>query len=89
MSESRSDVNAAHDAVRRVLDRVGLSTYLFAVAPEGRGWAIEVEHPVAGAWRTARLTAGRDELLCALGDPSARARLARRWAGSLGDRDAA
>ncbi len=80
----RRDHAAAEDAVRHVLDRLGLPTYLFAVRLEGDRWTVVIELPRDGAWREVRLRAPRVELLAALGDPSVQRRLAARWAPALG-----
>ena len=89
VTRSTSDLRVANDAVRRVLDHLGLPTYLYAVRLEGQEWLVEVEQPVDGEWLSVEVRAPRALLLAALSDPFARSELAGRWSDALRDRPAA
>ena len=89
MALTKTELALARDAARTLLDRVGLSTYLFEVEPRAGAWAVHVEHPREGAWHEVTLVTGRDELLRCIDDRVQRDALARRWRDELGVRDAA
>lgn len=89
MTGSPRDLDVATDAVRRVLDQLGLPTYLYAVHLDGDRWRVEVEQPLEGAWVAVEVYAPRALLLSALSDPFARSELAGAWSDALRDRSAA
>ena len=69
---------ATNDAIRRVLDRTGLRTYLFAVRGVEGGFRVELEHPRGAAWRRVSFEVAGAELRAARRRP-AREALAARW----------
>ncbi|MGE0788323.1 MAG: hypothetical protein AB7S26_21800 [Sandaracinaceae bacterium] len=86
---SIADLHAAHDAVRHVLDSLGLRTYLIGIVETDDAWTVEVELPSAGAWHLERFETPPGELSRAVADPSAQRRLADAWRARLCGRDAA
>jgi hypothetical protein len=87
MRARRHDRDAVHDAARRLLDEIGLSTYLFDVERDGEGWTVHVDHPAEGRWR--RVVLDASDLPRCLGDRRARRALADRWRAVVFERDAA
>lgn len=84
---SARDRRAAHDAARRLLDELGLSTYLFDVSRTDDGWTVRVDRPLDGCWVRSVLHA--TDLPACLDDPRARAHVAARWRLAIFESDAA
>lgn len=84
-----SDRSLADEAIRRVLDRMGLAFYLFALERADDEWVVELEYPRAGAWRRVVLRASAADLCASVDDPARRDALARAFRTELARADAA
>ena len=80
------NLRTAREAVERVLDGMGMDSYLYTVEPYTAGtgreadrWSVHVECSTRGGWKEARLKVDPLELRASLRDPSVRAKLQRDW----------
>jgi len=65
----------ARTAIERVLDALGLGTYLFDVEPRDDGWQVKVECQSREGWKVVSVDVERDALARSLHDDAARERL--------------
>jgi hypothetical protein len=75
----------ARDAAQRLLDHLGLESYLFEVEPAPEAWYLRVECAVEGGWRTARLDLDKQALLASAADVEIYRRLLEQWRQRLGE----
>jgi hypothetical protein len=74
----------ARDATERLLDELGLGTYLFDVEPRDEGWVVKLEYQDREGWKVVRVAVDREWLERSLHDDTARALLRERLRGQLG-----
>ena len=77
------DIQSARIAVERVLDGIGLRSYLYSLQTRERGWTLRLEYPVRQGWRQATLPVDPGELQASLDDPHVHRRLCSTWARHL------
>lgn len=75
----------AREATERVLDELGIGTYLFDVEPRDEGFEVKVECQSAEGWKVTRVPVEREALLRSLHDPGARAALLTAFRARIGD----
>lgn len=75
---------AARDAAERVLEELGLGTYLFEVEPREDGWEVRVECQGREGWKVTRVPVERETLERSLHDGRVRARLLEAFRERIG-----
>jgi hypothetical protein len=75
----------ARTAIERVLDALGLGTYLFDVEPREDGWEVKVECQGREGWRVVSVDVERDALGRSLHDGAAREQLLARFRDRIGE----
>jgi hypothetical protein len=68
----------ARDATERLLDELGLGTYLFEVEPRDEGWQVKLEYQAREGWKVVTVAVDREWLERSLHDELARERLRER-----------
>jgi hypothetical protein len=75
----------ARTATERVLEQLGLGSYLFDVEPRDDGWEVKIECQGREGWKVTRVAVDRDALERSLHDGAARERLLATFRDRIGD----
>ena len=75
----------ARTAIERVLEALGLGTYLFDVEPREDGWEVKVECQGREGWKVVSVDVERDALGHSLHDDAAREQLLATFRERIGE----
>ena len=74
----------AREATERLLDELGLGTYLFDVEPRDEGWEVKLEYQGREGWKAVRVPIDREWLERSLHDGEARDQLRAHFRQRMG-----
>lgn len=83
MPISADELLRAKDAAQALLDRLGLSAYVFEVEPHDGQWGVCVECAVDEGWQRSTLAVDKGLLLASPHDAAVRDRLLAEWGEHL------
>ena len=79
MELSESSLTQARDTVERLLEQLGLATYLFEVEPRTDHWEVRVECAPNSGWQSSVLNVDEQWLDACRTDAMAREQLLAEW----------
>lgn len=78
-----ADIRAARIAAERILEEIGLGSYVFTIELKERGWELTVECAAGEAWQAVSLPVDPAELRRSADDPGVRSELRAAWGSYL------
>jgi len=79
MQLSQKELTEARDTVQSLLERLGLTAFLFEVEPRTDHWEVHVECAPNGGWQSSVLNVDERWLAACRTDAAAREKLLEEW----------
>ncbi len=79
MPLSTEELCDARQAIETLLAELGLGAFLYTIEQKNGTWAVTIDYPLDGEWRTEVLPVDPHALAASLRDPDLRARLRADW----------